>query len=171
MDIKEVSAFFHEACGLSNDPSIDPDDHTAVIDAAFLSSDCADFAWVLSKITGWTAKTAIWNMGMCQSGHHSVVEAPDGRLLDVTGWTDATAIAKRAGKDERLVTLHEFRHYPFNFSEYADDEFMEALLAVFEVVDREPYNGSDFGSLLSAYRDNLPSYEEPGLSSTPDFGP
>ncbi|MCS4089463.1 hypothetical protein [Rhizobium sp. BK176] len=171
MDIEQVSAFFHETCGLSEDPSIDPEDHMAVIDAAFLSSDCDDFAWVLSKITGWTAKTAIWNMGMCQSGHHSVVEAPDGRLLDVTGWTDLASIARRVGKEERLVTLHEFRHYPFNFAECDDDEFLEALLAVFDVVDRAPYDGPEFRSLLSAYRDKLPPYDEPVGTSTRDFGP
>lgn len=48
---------------------------------------------------------------------------------------------------------------------------MEALLAVFEVVGREPYNGSDFAALLSTYRGSLPSYDEPGQSSKPDFGP
>ncbi|MBY3433465.1 hypothetical protein HFN89_04825 [Rhizobium laguerreae] len=171
MDIERVSAFFHEACGLADDPSIDPEDHLAVIDAAFLSSDCDDFAWVLSKITGWPARTALWNIGPCQSGHHSVVEAPDGRLLDVTGWTDKSAIAKRAGREERLLTLHEFRHHPFNFSESADDEFLEALLGVFDVIDREPYRGSGFRILISAYREILPSYGDNDPHSPPDYGP
>jgi hypothetical protein len=171
MDIEQVSAFFHEACGLSADPSIDPDDHMAVIDASFLSSDCDDFAWVLSKITGWPARTAIWNMGMCQSGHHSVVEAPDGRLLDVTGWTDMAAIAKRVGKEERLVTLHEFRHFPFNFSVFADDDYMEALLGVFDVVDREPFKSVEFRDSLERYRTALPTFEETAPATTSAFGP
>ncbi|MCZ7861243.1 hypothetical protein O9X98_07455 [Agrobacterium salinitolerans] len=160
MDISDIAAHFYESCLLGEDPSIDPDDHLGVLDAAFLTSDCDDLAWVLSKITGWPARTLIWNLGSCVTGHHSVVEAPDGRYLDVSGWTDRAAVAARAGKEERLVTAHEFRHYPFNFAEFSDDEHLEMLLGVFHVVPRPPFTEPDFLSLLEAYRQSLPAADD-----------
>lgn len=160
MNISDIAEHFYESCLLGEDPSVDPDDHLGVIDAAFLSSDCDDFAWVLSKITGWPGRTLIWNLGSCVTGHHSVVEAPDGRYLDVSGWTDRAAVAERIGKEERLVTVHEFRHFPFNFAEFSDDEHLEMLFGVFQVVPRPPFTDSAFRSALEAYRRSLPNGDE-----------
>ncbi|MDW9479066.1 hypothetical protein GOB57_10360 [Sinorhizobium meliloti] len=156
MEIRDIADYFYESCSLGDDRAIDPDDHLGVIDAALLTSDCDDFAWVLSKVTGWPARTLLWNMGYCVTGHHSVVEAPDGRFLDVTGWTDRTRVAARIGREERLVTVHEFRHYPFNFSERADDEGLAMLLGVFDVVPRPPFPEPWFRSALANYRNSLP---------------
>jgi hypothetical protein len=166
MDIRDIAEHFYVSCCLDDDPSIDPEDALGVIDAAFLTSDCDDFAWVLSKITGWPARTLIWNMGDCLTGHHSVVEAPDGRLLDVSGWTDKASIAARVGKDDRLLTVHEFRHHPFNFGEFSDDEGLEMLLGVFDVVPREPFNEADFRSSVDRYRLALPSIDGPAHLTT-----
>nr|WP_250807626.1 hypothetical protein [Neorhizobium tomejilense] len=159
MDIETVAAYFYESCGLSDDPSIDPGDALGVIDAAFLTSDCDDLAWVLSKITGWPGRTIIWNMGDCLTGHHSVVEAPDGRFLDVSGWTDRASIAVRAGKEERFLDVHELRHYPFNFLEFSDDEGMEMILGVLDVVGRPPFTEDGFRKAIELYRQSLPTCE------------
>ncbi|MCV9965034.1 hypothetical protein OIU34_24360 [Pararhizobium sp. BT-229] len=151
MDIRDIAEHFYVSCCLDEDPSIDPDDALGVIDAAFLTSDCDDFAWVLARITGWPARTLIWNMGDCLTGHHSVVEAPDGRYLDVSGWTDRVAVAARAGKEERLVTAHEFRHYPFNFTELNGDEGFDMIVAVFGAVGREPFTEDWFKAAIERY--------------------
>jgi hypothetical protein len=161
MDIRDIADFFYESCCLGDDPSIDPCNHLAVIDAAFLSSDCDDFAWVLSKITGWPARTLLWDLGNGVTGHHAVVEAPDGRYLDVTGWTDCAASAARSGIEDRLVSVHEFRHHPFNFSEFADDEGIEVLLGVFDAVARDPFTQPWFQTALADYRSGLPSEDPP----------
>jgi len=157
---REAADFFYESCCLAEDPGIDADDPVAVIDAAFLSSDCDDFAWVLSRITGWPAVTLMWNMGMCVTGHHSLVEAPDGRLLDVSGWTDRAAVAARAGVVERLVTASGMRHYPFSFVEDGEDEHLAMILEVMEGLERPPFTDVSFRETLRSYRSALPSPEE-----------
>lgn len=164
MRLEEISAFLFEACCLYEDSSIDPDDHASVIDAAFLTSDCDDLAWVLSKVTGWPAVTLTWNMGRnvgsCLTGHHSLVKAPDGRYLDISGWTDVSALARRAKVEPRLIAEHEFRHHPFNFTEFSDDEHLAVILAAGPALGREPFTEDWFSQAVEGYRAVLAHMDE-----------
>lgn len=76
----------------------------------YLSGECDAFAVALARMTGWSIRGLIDP----EAGPvHRVVEAPDGRLLDASGWTDLSALAKRyrlkkptlgsAGGEERAL--------------------------------------------------------------------
>jgi len=93
--LREAAEFYYEACGLCEDEDLDPEDSLEVVRRAFSSSDCDDFAFVLSLVTGWQCVRAEWSIPDWGFGHHALVRAPDGRLLDVTGWTDGAEVAKR----------------------------------------------------------------------------
>lgn len=153
MDLKTIANHLYVACCLYEDRLIDPDDHAAVIDAAYLSSDCDDFAWVMSMVTGWPAVTLTWNPGGGKSsGHHSVVKAPDGRLLDISGWTDVNALAARAGVTARSIEESELEHDPLGVSEQEDDEGMEAALNAGRALGRTPFNEAWFSDAVASYK-------------------
>jgi hypothetical protein len=156
MDIDAIAAHFYESCCLYEDPSIDPADPERVIDAALLTSDCDDLAWLLAKVTGWKAVTVMWSLGGAFTGHHSVVKAPDGRYLDITGWTDIAEISARTGVERRKLREVEFRHHPFSFEEKADDEGLDALLSAGHALGRTPFTEDWLVSAIAAYRDALP---------------
>lgn len=83
-----VAAWYYDVCELYEDDDLDPENHVEFVRRAFTSSDCGDVAYALHVITGWP---------VCQLGLHACVEAPDGRLLDATGWTTAVAVARPYG--------------------------------------------------------------------------
>jgi len=66
----------------------------------YCMSDCGVFAVALQKVTGWPIRS----LGNDEHGRiHSVVEAPDGRLLDASGWQTLRSLRKRhAAKDATL---------------------------------------------------------------------
>ena len=93
--LKEAADWYFDVHDLHEDGDLDPDDHLKIIQRAFASSDCDAFAHVLHAMTGWTVVRAAWTIPEWGFGHHALVRSPDGRLLDVTGWTDEKALAKR----------------------------------------------------------------------------
>lgn len=100
--LEKAAEFFHEACGLYEDDDLNPRDSLAVIQRAFLTSDCDDFAWMLARITGWLPLRASWEIPGGGCGHHTVVQDPDGRLIDVTGVTDLSRIQRQFGNRDQL---------------------------------------------------------------------
>lgn len=54
-------------------------------------ADCDDVALVLHRALGWPIVAVTSQNGML----HRLVQSPEGRLLDVTGWTDVASLAKR----------------------------------------------------------------------------
>jgi hypothetical protein len=94
--LAEAAAWYYDLCELYEDEELDPDDHIEVIRRAFTTSDCDDFAWMLNRMTGWQVVELSFAAPQWGIGHHSLVRAPDGRLLDVTGWKDEAAARKEA---------------------------------------------------------------------------
>lgn len=85
-------------------------------------SDCDDFAVVLTALTGWPVVSVAPPGG---TSVHRLVECPEGRLLDVTGWTSLEALRLRYNRS----TLEIVRDTALNQS-LLDDEASElAVLA------------------------------------------
>jgi hypothetical protein len=52
---------------------------------------------------GWQCVRATWPTPDGFLGHHSLVRSPNGRLLDVTGWTDAAGLRTRYGLPRKVA--------------------------------------------------------------------
>ena len=87
-------------------------------------SDCDDFAVVLAALTGWPVVSAAPPEG---ASVHRLIECPEGRLLDVTGWTSLDALRLRYNRS----TLEIVRDTAFSQSlldgEAAELEVLAAM--------------------------------------------
>lgn len=141
-----------DACDLSEDDDLDPDNHVEVIKRAYASSDCDDFAWMLHRMTGWQVVRATWQIPDWGFGHHTLVRSPEGRLLDVCGWTDEEALRKRyLGRKKTEMAFADAEPSPTgSFDEIEDDgtECQMTLIAgVIRNLPHAPYSTPEFREL------------------------
>jgi hypothetical protein len=146
--LREAAAHYYEVCELYEDDDLDPDDHLAVIKRACTSSDCDEFSGILHAMTGWPVVRPIWEIPDWGLGHHSLLRAPDGRLLDVTGWTDIRKLERRYGGRKGVrITLAEASVPPRTYSFPEDD----ALLAsVIRSLPHAPFGTKAFRAITCA---------------------
>jgi hypothetical protein len=156
--LAEAADHLYSTCELYEDDDLDPADHLAVIQRAFTTSDCQDFAWMVHQITEWPCVTASWSIPGSGRGHHSLVRDPDGRLFDVCGYTDEADLARRflgakraaAGK---TITLKEADPEPLNEFDDVDDQGIESNMAriasIIRVLPYAPFNSEAFQKLAA----------------------
>ena len=122
MALTELADWYWETLNPDMAEDLDPDDHEVVVRKAFMHGACGPFAAVLHEMTGWQ----LVNLSSPSLGEvHSLVRAPDGRLLDAAGWMTESSIAKRYGLRkptftdvtiERLMGLDSM-----DYEEHGDD--------------------------------------------------
>jgi hypothetical protein len=146
--LSAASEFFYSVCELYEDEDLDPEDHLEVLKRAFRSSDCDDFAAVLSRLTGWPVATMIYPIPDYGMGHHTLVRSPDGRLLDVGGWTDEKALRKIYGiRSNTAVTWAEGHiSSPMYAEEGEEAEFIEGVI---RHLPYAPFHDDDFRELAA----------------------
>jgi hypothetical protein len=66
----------------------------------YLHADCDDVAIALNRITGWEVRSISSEKGPL----HRLVSDPDGRLVDITGWTSMEDIRIRYGAKKLLIS-------------------------------------------------------------------
>lgn len=140
--LAEAADWYYDVAGLHEDEDLDPGDHLEVVRRAFASSDCDDFSFILSKMTEWKCVRASWQIPDWGFGHHSLVMAPDGRLLDVTGWTDEAELSKRYGGRKGVkVTLAEAEATPsIGFDNYDETGIESGMARIAGVIRCLPYS-------------------------------
>lgn len=145
-DTKTLAAaaeYFYDACELWEDEDLDRDDTLQILKRAFRSSDCDDYAAVLSRMTGWDVVTMTWQVPGHGFGHHALVKDPDGRLLDVGGWTDEQALRKAFGiRKNWIMTWHEGHISSPMYDD--EDEAVELIEAVIGELPYAPYSEAAF---------------------------
>jgi hypothetical protein len=150
--LKAAAEHFYESCLLWEDEDLDPADHVEVLLRAFRSSDCDDFAEVLGQATGWDTVRMTWLTRHGEAGHHALVRAPDGRLLDAAGWTSRAALVRLYGAVHESVTLATGRPTGVSLGELDDDGFDEGLsriLGVIRSLPHAPYRDGWFRDLVA----------------------
>lgn len=154
--LAEAAAYFFEACELWEDEDLERDDVVEILQRAFRSSDCDDFAAVLSRMTGWDVVTMTWQIPDYGLGHHTLVREPDERLLDVGGWTDEGKLRKafgiRAGKSVGWIEGH--------ISAPMCDEGDEAVELIEATIRDLPYAPFDETSFKSRLGDSVSASPE-----------
>lgn len=103
--IAEAADWYYDVAELYED--LDPEDHLEVVQRAFSSSDCDDFAAVLAEMTGWTPVRAQWSHPDIGFGHHALVQHPNGGMMDVHGWTNENDLRTRYGIKGEITFLSE----------------------------------------------------------------
>jgi len=147
--LAEAADYFYEACELWEDEDLDKDDAIAVLHRAFRSSDCDDFAAVLARMTGWDVVTMTWRIPGYGFGHHTMVREPEGRLIDVAGWTDEDKLRKAFGiKTGKSVGWIE-GHISAPMCDEGD-EAMELIEATIRNLPYTPFDETSFKSRLGA---------------------
>lgn len=146
--LAEAADYFYDACELWEDEDLDRDDTIEVLTRAFRSSDCDDYAAVLSRMTGWDIVTMNWQIPDWGFGHHTLVRDPDGRLLDVGGWTDEAALREhfRIGKKTSVTWREGHFSSPMHGD---DDEASELIEAVVRNLPSLPYADPAFQETLA----------------------
>jgi len=150
--LRAAAAHYYEACLLFEDEDLDPADHRAVLLAAFRSSDCDDFAAALSLATGWESVRMTWLTRHGDAGHHALVRSPEGRLLDVGGWTDPAALRRVYGAAAGSVTLAPGAPATSNLGgldEDGYDEELARLVGVIRALPHAPYGDPGFRALAA----------------------
>lgn len=121
----------------------------------YLHADCDDVALALHVITGWDVR-AVSSKGM---PIHRLVSDPDGKLLDIGGWTTLAELQTRY-KAKRLDITPAGQGDLQCHSTISDDDDMAAAVATLLRSEREPF--------LSELRDRIESYAQTiGLSTSP----
>lgn len=155
--LRQAAEFYYDACGFKMDRSLDPQDSLEVLRRAFVSFPyCDDFSFVLSLVTGWKCVRTSWNIPGRGSGRHSLVRAPNDRLLDVTGWTDEAALARRYADGSGLGLMFEnvtpsassIRCRP---GEEAQDEDVTRIVGVIRNLPYAPYGEAWFRKMADAF--------------------
>jgi hypothetical protein len=141
--LREAAEWLYDVCELYEDEDLDPNDHVAVIQRAYTSSDCDDMAYMLSLMTGWQTVRMTWTF-RGGFGHHTLVRSPDGRLLDVQGWTDEPSLRKRYGKAAKTARFTDVTAEPSigfdNFDESGIEEGMVRLAGVIRSLPYSPFS-------------------------------
>lgn len=112
-------------------------------------ADCDDFALVLHEMTGWPVMMV---SNPSRGPIHRLVQADDGRLLDVQGWTSIEALKVRY-KLKRL-TLAEVS-CPEVFSMVSSDEDRIPILDAMKLMPNAPFSDPEFQEKMFAYRASL----------------
>ena len=147
-----AAAHYHAAAGLDEDGDLDPRDHVEVLVRAFTTSNCDDFAHVLALATGWPTVRMTWPIPGWGPGHHALLRAPDGRLLDARGWTDEAGLRRRYRAPEAL--FEDALPSPQSLGQWVDedgtDEDVARIAGVLRALPHAPYSEGWFRTLVMA---------------------
>jgi hypothetical protein len=103
----------------------------------YLHADCDDVALVLHHALGWPFIAVSSENGML----HRLVQSPDGRLLDVGGWTDAAALAARY-KTKKLAVSEAGGEEMCQSTLHDDPEDFQQVVAALLQIETEPFCGA-----------------------------
>lgn len=156
-ELSEVADYYFEVCELYEDENLDPEDHATVIERAFMSSDCDDFAWIMNEITGYQVVRVSWQIPDWGYGHHSVVRDNSGDLIDVRGVTNLESIRKHFGiKPSVQLNVRDVDPtVPSTFDMEPDDHGFQMLIAAVRSLPHPPFNSTDFTSKLDQLVERL----------------
>ncbi len=100
----------------------------------YMEGDCPEFAAALQWVTNWRPVTILLD-----GRHiHECVMAPDGRLLDVTGWTSLEQYAALTG----LSGVSPIDGFPasFDFEDDTDSELLTEAVGAMRHLTWAPFN-------------------------------
>lgn len=161
--LKEAASWYYDVAELYEDPDLDPDDSLEVVKRAFTSSDCDDFAAVLSEMTGWETVRASWSIPDWGFGHHTLVRHPRGGLIDVHGWSNELTLCQRYGIKGPL-RIEAALPCPQTLNQDIDDlgidESKRRIAAVIRALPYDPFIDKELRPLLKR---PLPGADSPGV--------
>jgi len=152
-DLGELASWYYDVCELYEDEDLDPTDHMKVIERAFMSSDCDDFAWLLHEVTGYQVVKITWQIPNWGFGHHSVVRDEEGKFIDVRGKTDLDGIRShfRVKTSVEVKISEAEAKEPSTFNLDIEDSGMKNLVEVMRLLPHSPFNTADFQKKLNDF--------------------
>jgi hypothetical protein len=155
MTDSEIAEFLYEVCELYGDEDLDPSNADEVVKRAFMSSNCDDFAWLLSEITGWPTVRMTWQIPEWGFGHHTLVQSPEGRLLDVRGWTDEARTRSYFKLKKGVQTnVHVSPPHGADWTDPQDDAF-KTMIAALKGRKVSPFSSKAFQAKIGEYEATL----------------
>lgn len=152
-DLREIASWYYDVCELYEDDDLDPSDHIKVIERAFMSSDCDEFAGLLHEVTGLQVVKLTWQDPSWGFGHHSVVRGGDGKFIDVRGETDLDGIRTyfRIKPSIKLNAIETKPQEPSSFYVDMEDTGMKNLVDVMRLLPHAPFNTAEFQQKLDDF--------------------
>lgn len=151
-DLGEIASWYYDVCELYEDDDLDPHDHMKVIERAFMSSDCDEFAWLLHEVTGLQVVRIAWKIPNWGFGHHSVVRGGDGKFIDVRGETDLDEIrAHFRIKSSTRLNISETEPQEPSFDVDMEESGMKNLVGVMRLLPHAPFNTTEFQQKLDDF--------------------
>lgn len=173
--LAQLADWYYQSAELYEDDDLEPNDHVAVVVRAFVSSDCGPFAYVLNRVTGWQVVAVSADQGYL----HSLVRAPDGRMLDAAGWVTERAVKKRYGARKIVMLDVEPGHamglgcFLGEMDETGRDGEMCRLVSAIRALPHAPFNEAWFRELSGRPIEgvDLPLPEESACGSDASSSP
>jgi len=152
-ELGEIASWYYDVCELYEDEDINPNDHMKVVERAFMSSDCDDFAWLLHEVTGHKVIKVTWQDPSWGFGHHSVVRNDEGKFIDVRGETDIDKIRSyfRVKPTIMLNASETQAQEPTSFDIDMEDSGMKNLVSVMRILPYAPFNTAEFQLKLADF--------------------
>jgi hypothetical protein len=156
-DLAQIASYYYDVCELYEDEDLDPNDHLKVIERAFMSSDCDDFAWLMHEMTGYQVVKVTWQDPSWGFGHHSVVRDEENKLIDVRGRTSLDELRShfRIKSSIELNAIDAKPSEPGTFDIDMEDGGMKNLVGVMRLLPRAPFNTVEFQRKLDEYVTSL----------------
>ena len=152
-DIAEIAAWYYDVCQLYDDEDLDPNNYLKVVERAFMSSDCDDFAWLMHEVTGYQVVKVTWQDPSWGFGHHSVVRNNEDNLIDVRGRTSLDELRAHF-RIKPSIELHANDvkpSEPVTFEIDMEDAGMSNLVGVIRLLPHPPFNTVEFQQKLDEY--------------------
>jgi len=119
-------------------------------------------------MTGWIPVRATWHLPDQGFGHHSLLRSPDGRLLDVTGWTNEDAMAHLYHIPASSIRITETR--PDTWFEFDDGGLcseMARITPVIRSLPTKPFCSAEFKRLSLTPISGVDFPCEPAITPNP----
>jgi hypothetical protein len=152
-DLAQIASYYYHVCELYEDEDLDPNEHLKVIERAFMSSDCDDFAWLMHEVTGYQVVKVTWQDPGWGFGHHSVVRDEENNLIDVRGRTNLDELRShfRIKSSIELNSIDAKPSEPGTFDIDMSDGGMNNLVGVLRLLPHAPFNTAEFQQKLDEY--------------------
>jgi hypothetical protein len=145
--LRVVARHYFLANAFLQDEVINPDDSLEVLRRYLTAGDNDNFAWMLIKMTGWTGIRMTWEIPSAADGYHSLARAPNGRYLDIHGWSDTAQLRQRFFLRPGVTPVLTEARLQSTFPSHAGQDLIPGMGCLAEVIRNlpyEPFNTPEF---------------------------
>jgi hypothetical protein len=145
--LRVVARYYFLTNAFLQDEVINSEDCLEVLRRYLTAGDNDNFAWMLIKMTGWAGIRMTWEIPSSADGYHSLVRAPNGRYLDIHGWSDIAQLRQRFFLRPCVTPVLAETRLRSTFRSRVGQDLIPGTVRLAEVIRNlpyEPFNTPEF---------------------------